>query len=47
MAYSKHPVTTRLSIWEYASEQKQKAKELLEKCKEREKEKNLAHKRHT
>jgi len=37
MAYSKHPVTTRLSIWEYASEQKQKAKELLEKCKEREK----------
>ena len=35
----------RLSIWEYASEQKQKAKELLEKCKEREK-KNLAHKRH-
>ena len=35
----------RLSIWEYASEQKQKAKELLEKCKEREKE-NLAHKRH-
>ena len=37
MAYSKHPVTKRLSIWEYASDQKQKAKELLEKCKEREK----------
>lgn len=37
MAYSKRPVTKRLSIWEYASEQKQKAKELLEKCKEREK----------
>jgi len=37
MAYSKHPITTRLSIWEYASDQKQKAKELLEKCKEREK----------
>ena len=44
MAYSKHPVTTRLSIWEYAAEQKQKAKELLEKCKQREK--DLAHKRH-
>ena len=45
MAYSKHTVEKRLSIWEYAAEQKQKAKELLEKCKEREKE-NLAHKRH-
>jgi hypothetical protein len=43
MAYSKHTVDKRLSIWEYASEQKQKAKELLEKCKEREK-KNLAYK---
>ena len=37
MAYSKHTVEKRLSIWEYAAEQKQKAKELLEKCKEREK----------
>ena len=37
MAYSKHPITKRLSIWEYASDQKKKAKELLEKCKEREK----------
>lgn len=27
----------RLSIWEYAIQEKQKAKELLEKCKEREK----------
>ena len=37
MAYSKHTVEKRLSIWENAAEQKQKAKELLEKCKEREK----------
>ena len=37
MAYSKHTVEKRLSIWEYASEQNKKAKELLEKCKEREK----------
>lgn len=37
MACSKHTVEKRLSIWEYAAEQKQKAKELLEKCKEREK----------
>ena len=37
MAYSKHTVEKRLSIWEYAAEQKQKATELLEKCKEREK----------
>ena len=37
MAYSKHPVTKRLSIWEYASEQREVAKQLLEKCKEREK----------
>jgi hypothetical protein len=37
MAYSKRTVEKRLSIWEYAAEQKQKAKELLEKCKEREK----------
>jgi len=37
MAYSKHPITKRLSIWEYASEQREVAKKLLEKCKEREK----------
>ena len=37
MAYSKHTVEKRLSIWEYAIQEKQKAKELLEKCKEREK----------
>jgi len=37
MAYSKHPITKRLSIWEYAAEQREVAKKLLEKCKEREK----------
>jgi len=36
MAYSKHTVEKRLSIWEYAAEQKQRAKELLAQCKERE-----------
>jgi hypothetical protein len=34
---TRKPIEKRLSIWEYASEQKLKAKELLEKCKEREK----------
>jgi hypothetical protein len=37
MAYSKHVVEKRLSIWEYAAEQREVAKKLLEKCKEREK----------
>ncbi len=41
MAYSKNTVEKRLSIWEYAAEQREVAKKLLEKCKEREK-KNLA-----
>ena len=39
MAYSKNTVEKRLSIWEYAAEQREIAKQLLEKCKQREREK--------
>jgi hypothetical protein len=37
MAYSKHTVEKRLSIWEYAAEQREVAKRLLAECKKREK----------